>query len=92
MFGFIITQMSAGGAPRRSASSRSWTRRARWPTSRTRSTLPHVQGDVAFENVTFRYFGGGEPVLKDVSFEAEPGQTVALLGATGSRQDHASST
>jgi ATP-binding cassette subfamily B protein len=39
---------------------------------------------VAFENVTFRYFGGGEPVLKDVTFTAEPGQTVALLGATGS--------
>ncbi len=46
--------------------------------------LPPVQGRVAFENVTFRYFGGGEPVLSDVSFVAEPGQTVALLGATGS--------
>jgi ATP-binding cassette subfamily B protein len=34
--------------------------------------------------VTFRYFGGGAPVLKDVSFEALPGQTIALLGATGS--------
>jgi len=45
---------------------------------------------VAFNNVTFSYFGGGEPVLKDVSFTAEPGQTVALLGATGSgkRQHH----
>ena len=50
------------------------------------------RGDVHFENVTFRYFGGGDPVLKNVSFEAQPGQTVALLGATGSRQDHASST
>ncbi|HRE28874.1 MAG TPA: ATP-binding cassette domain-containing protein [Anaerolineales bacterium] len=39
---------------------------------------------MTFEDVTFRYFGGGEPVLKDVSFTAEPGQTVALLGATGS--------
>ncbi|MCB0004348.1 MAG: ABC transporter ATP-binding protein, partial [Anaerolineae bacterium] len=47
-------------------------------------TLPSVQGRVAFENVTFRYFSGGDPVLSDVSFEAEPGQTVALLGATGS--------
>ncbi len=47
-------------------------------------TLPPIQGRVAFENVTFRYFGGGEPVLQDVSFVAEPGQTVALLGATGS--------
>jgi ATP-binding cassette subfamily B protein len=46
--------------------------------------LPPVQGQVNFENVTFRYFGSGEPVLKDVTFEATPGQTVALLGATGS--------
>ena len=47
-------------------------------------TLPPVQGHVQFENVTFRYFGSGEPVLKNVSFAAQPGQTVALLGATGS--------
>ncbi len=46
--------------------------------------MPTVAGRVAFENVTFKYFGGGEPVLKDVSFMAEPGQTIALLGATGS--------
>jgi ATP-binding cassette subfamily B multidrug efflux pump len=46
--------------------------------------LPSVEGHVRFENVTFRYFGSGEPVLKDVSFDALPGQTVALLGATGS--------
>ncbi len=46
--------------------------------------LPQVQGDVKFENVTFRYFGGGEPVLNKVSFEAKPGETIALLGATGS--------
>ena len=46
--------------------------------------LPDVNGNVKFENVTFRYFGGGEPVLNKVSFEAKPGETVALLGATGS--------
>ena len=41
-------------------------------------------GRVAFENVTFGYDGGrAEPVLKGVSFNAEPGQTVALLGTTG---------
>ncbi len=43
-----------------------------------------MKGDVRFEGVTFRYFGGGEPVLRDVTFEAEPGQRIALLGATGS--------
>jgi len=46
--------------------------------------LPDVQGKVKFENVTFRYFSGGEPVLNKVSFEAKPGETIALLGATGS--------
>jgi ATP-binding cassette subfamily B protein len=46
--------------------------------------LPDVKGDVKFENVTFRYFGGGEPVLNNVSFEAKSGETIALLGATGS--------
>jgi ATP-binding cassette subfamily B multidrug efflux pump len=46
--------------------------------------LRNVTGDVRFENVTFRYFKGGEPVLNAVSFHAKPGQTVALLGATGS--------
>jgi ATP-binding cassette subfamily B protein len=46
--------------------------------------LRNVTGDVRFENVTFRYFKGGEPVLNEVSFHAKPGQTVALLGATGS--------
>ncbi|GIV77520.1 MAG: ABC transporter ATP-binding protein [Litorilinea sp.] len=46
--------------------------------------LPPIQGRVEFRHVTFRYFSSSEPVLSDVSFVAEPGQTVALLGATGS--------
>ncbi|MCC6190846.1 MAG: ABC transporter ATP-binding protein [Anaerolineales bacterium] len=46
--------------------------------------LPPVTGHVRFENVTFRYFSSGTPVLNNVSFEALPGQTIALLGATGS--------
>jgi ATP-binding cassette subfamily B protein len=43
-----------------------------------------VKGNVRFENVTFRYYSGGEPVLNRVSFEARAGETIALLGATGS--------
>lgn len=46
--------------------------------------LPAIEGYVTFQNVTFRYFGSGDPVLRDVSFEAKPGQTIALLGSTGS--------
>ena len=46
--------------------------------------VPKIQGRVVFDNVSFRYFKSGEYVLRDVSFEAQPGQTVALLGATGS--------
>jgi ATP-binding cassette subfamily B protein len=47
-------------------------------------TLPPVEGRVGFENVSFRYFGSGEPVLNNISFQAQPGETVAVLGATGS--------
>lgn len=46
--------------------------------------LLQVRGQVVFDNVSFRYFKSGDYVLKDVSLEALPGQTVALLGATGS--------
>jgi ATP-binding cassette, subfamily B, multidrug efflux pump len=46
--------------------------------------LPAIQGDVVFDTVGFRYFASGEPVLQNVSFHAAPGQTVALLGSTGS--------
>jgi ATP-binding cassette subfamily B multidrug efflux pump len=48
------------------------------------TALDGVTGRVSFDDVSFRYFSGGEPVLSHASFEAEPGQTIALLGATGS--------
>jgi ATP-binding cassette, subfamily B, multidrug efflux pump len=82
-FGFIITQMGQAAA--------SATRIFEILDARNdvtdkpgATTLPPVHGKVAFENVTFRYFPGGEPVLQNVSFEAQPDQTIALLGATGS--------
>jgi ATP-binding cassette subfamily B multidrug efflux pump len=83
MFGMIVTQMGQAGASAErifeilDATSDIVDK----PDARR---LPQVQGHVRFENVTFRYFGSGEPVLKDVSFEAKPGETIALLGATGS--------
>jgi ABC-type multidrug transport system fused ATPase/permease subunit len=45
--------------------------------------LPRIEGHVRFEHVSFAYFGR-ERVLDDVSLEAQPGQVIALLGATGS--------
>ncbi|MEZ4622598.1 MAG: ATP-binding cassette domain-containing protein [Caldilineaceae bacterium] len=45
---------------------------------------PAIRGEVTFDNVRFRYIGQTEDVLKGVSFTAQPGQTIAVLGATGS--------
>ncbi|MGC9523135.1 MAG: ABC transporter ATP-binding protein [Anaerolineae bacterium] len=44
--------------------------------------LTDVEGDVVFEHVSF-YYDEDVPVLKDISFHAEPGQTIALVGPTG---------
>lgn len=40
------------------------------------------EGHVVFDHVTFSY--GDHPVLKDICLEAKPGQTIAIMGATGS--------
>ena len=45
--------------------------------------LPPIEGRVAFNDVSFRYFGSGENVLCNVSFTAEPGQVIAIMGKTG---------
>ena len=43
--------------------------------------MPPIKGDVEFRNVDFAY--GEAPILQDVSFTAEAGQTIALVGPTG---------
>lgn len=43
-----------------------------------------VRGDVTFENVSFAYIKGAEPVLKNVSFSARAGETIGVIGMTGS--------
>ena len=48
------------------------------------SPAPSLKGQVTFQNVTFRYAPGAEPVIQDVSFQAQVGQTVAFIGSTGS--------
>jgi ATP-binding cassette subfamily B protein len=41
------------------------------------------EGEIEFKNVSFRYPDAAEYVLKDISFTAKKGETVALIGATG---------
>jgi ATP-binding cassette subfamily B protein len=45
--------------------------------------LPPIRGEIVFDDVSVAYYGG-QRVLKKVSFKANPGQVIALLGATGS--------
>jgi ATP-binding cassette, subfamily B, multidrug efflux pump len=45
--------------------------------------IPRIKGNVSFENVSFGY-KKGEYVLKNINFQAKPGETVALVGHTGS--------
>ncbi|HEV8604669.1 MAG TPA: ABC transporter ATP-binding protein [Tepidisphaeraceae bacterium] len=45
--------------------------------------LPRINGEVKFQNVTFGY-NPDRPILHGINFTAEPGQMVALVGATGS--------
>lgn len=48
--------------------------------------IPHpgrFEGRVEFEHVSFQYDDGKLPVLKDITFTAEPGETVAIIGETG---------
>ena len=43
-----------------------------------------IKGKIEFRNASFSYSGTGEPCLKDISFTVEPGETFAVIGATGS--------
>ncbi len=49
-----------------------------------RSFSPAFNGRVEFRNVSFRYPGAEEDALHNISFTARPGQTTAIIGATGS--------
>lgn len=44
---------------------------------------PHAQGSVEFRDVSFRYPDGGGDTLHHISFTADQGETVAIIGATG---------
>lgn len=54
-----------------------------WRDAPAAAELPPLKGHVEFKNVHFEY-NARRPVLTDISFTVEPGQTVALVGHTGS--------
>ena len=45
--------------------------------------LPRAQGVVQFENATFAYNSGDDPVLRDITFAVRPGECIGILGPTG---------
>ena len=73
--------MRSGRSCPRKKYSRSWI----WKAQEVEKTdqVSRPEGIVKFDNVTFAY-KEGENVLKDISFEARKGETIALVGHTGS--------
>jgi len=53
--------------------------------------LARAKGHIAFDHVDFSYQGEGKKALNDVSFDVEPGETLALVGRSGSGKSTASS-
>ncbi len=52
--------------------------------AKTDSKISSPKGIIEFRNVSFKYPGAKEYVLKDISFTAKPGETTAFIGGTGS--------
>ena len=50
----------------------------------TLEKLPEEKGTIEFRNVTFAYPDAEEPVLENISFKADKGETIAFIGSTGS--------
>lgn len=49
-----------------------------------RTTLPQIAGQIAFDDVTFRYRPDGPPILQHVSLTLQPGQIIGMVGRSGS--------
>lgn len=54
------------------------------PSQKDGTVQADVKGAVEFKNVTARYSATGEPSLENIIFRAEPGQTIGIIGGTGS--------
>lgn len=52
--------------------------------SPTAPLCPEWKGEIVFENVSFTYAGAGKEALSHISFHAEPGETIGIIGPTGS--------
>ncbi len=52
--------------------------------NRGKQKLKKVSGHIRFENVSFRYHDGKEDVVKNLNFEATPGECIAFVGSSGS--------
>lgn len=52
-----------------------------WP---DKPQKPDIHGEITFENVSFAYAGAGKEALKGLSFSIHPGQTIGIIGPTGS--------
>ena len=50
----------------------------------SRSALPQIRGEIAFDDVTFRYRPGGREILRHVSLKVEPGEILGIVGPSGS--------
>lgn len=46
--------------------------------------FPQIEGNISFNNVTFSYSGSDEPALYNISFSASAGETIGIIGPTGS--------
>jgi ATP-binding cassette subfamily B protein len=79
IFTFNLVQLGIAGANRLLALTREETELD----ENASGHAARMRGEIAFEHVTFGY-DGGAPILEDVSFHAAPGQTVAIVGQTGS--------
>ena len=88
MMGVIMSSFMAMMIPRAAVSAERIGEVLDAPTSMTRPEAGVVDfptpGSVAFENVEFTYPGAEAPVLSGISFGAQPGETVAIIGSTGS--------
>lgn len=56
-----------------------------------KKVIDRAEGNIAFEHVTFSYPGKERPALTDISFTAKPGETIALVGKSGSGKSTISS-